>query len=45
MPHERRRLSWYALWLICLCALLALGLLLLYAGALSHAPLPPLWAA
>jgi hypothetical protein len=31
--------------LICLCVLLVLGLLLLYAGALSHAPLPPLWAA
>ena len=44
-PRKRRAaVSGYAMWLIYLLVLLALGLLLLVAGTLGNPP-PPIWAA
>lgn len=44
MPHERRRLSLYLMWIAFLIMMLALGLLLMVSGAMVG-PRPPLsWA-
>lgn len=45
-PRKRRTpVSGYAMWLIYLLVLLALGLTLLVAGALGTPPPSPIWAA
>lgn len=44
MPRERRRLSAYIMWLAFLLVMLALGLMLLVAGALYHPHTRLLWA-
>ena len=43
-PKRRFRLTAYAIWLLCLLALLALGFLLLWAGVAAGVRPPPVWA-